>query len=358
LITIALVMIVKNEEKSLKRCIDSVKNLVDEIIIVDTGSTDNTKQIAFKLGAKVFDYVWDEDFSKARNFSISKSKSDWNLVLDADEYILSSGHLIREFSNTNVDKIGRLKIISSYRENGEERHASSFVSRLFPNKEISFEGRVHEQLNSNLPRENLNVSVGHEGYYQMDKTDRNLPLLLKELETSPNDAYFLYQVGKQYYLKKNYIEANIYFGLSFSVVGDHAYFKPKLVVDYLYSCLRSREFESGLKLIEKEKANLDFSSDFHFACGVFFMELILSNVNKYISYLPNIKEEYVKCIKIGEEQGSDHVLGTGSYLALYNLGAFYEASGNIQEAVKYYQQSKSYGYKLAENRLEGMNKTC
>ncbi len=80
-------MIVKNEEKHIEKCLNSAKNFVDEIIIVDTGSSDKTREIAKKFTDKIFEFNWVNDFSKARNFSISKASSDWILVLDGDETI-------------------------------------------------------------------------------------------------------------------------------------------------------------------------------------------------------------------------------------------------------------------------------
>ena len=85
-------MIVKNEEPNLAKCLMSVKPVVDEIIVVDTGSTDKTKAIASALGAKVFDFSWTNDFSKARNYSLSKASGDWILVLDADEIVSPLDH--------------------------------------------------------------------------------------------------------------------------------------------------------------------------------------------------------------------------------------------------------------------------
>ena len=83
----AIFGIVKNEEKNLSRCLNSVKEVVDEIILVDTGSTDTTKEIGENFGAKIYDYVWDSNFSNARNFALSKSTGNWILYLDADEYL-------------------------------------------------------------------------------------------------------------------------------------------------------------------------------------------------------------------------------------------------------------------------------
>ena len=87
MITISLCMIVKNEEKMLARCLDSVANLMDEIIIVDTGSTDRTKEIAARYTDKIYDFEWCDDFSAARNFSFSKATMDYIYVPDADEYL-------------------------------------------------------------------------------------------------------------------------------------------------------------------------------------------------------------------------------------------------------------------------------
>src|SRR3989344_2135515 len=85
--TISLCMIAKNEEKHLEECLNSVKELVDEVIIVDTGSTDKTKQIAKKFNAKIYDFKWVDDFSAARNESLKHATKDWILVLDADEVL-------------------------------------------------------------------------------------------------------------------------------------------------------------------------------------------------------------------------------------------------------------------------------
>ena len=87
--SVSLVMIVKNEESTLERCLESVKNIVDEIVIVDTGSVDNTKEIAQRFNAKIYDFEWCNDFSAARNYALSKATGEIRLVLDADEYIIA-----------------------------------------------------------------------------------------------------------------------------------------------------------------------------------------------------------------------------------------------------------------------------
>lgn len=87
MIEISLCMIVRNEEKSLPRCLASVEGLVDEIVIVDTGSADRTKEIAGAFGAAIYDFTWTEDFSAARNHAFSKATRDYIFWLDADDYL-------------------------------------------------------------------------------------------------------------------------------------------------------------------------------------------------------------------------------------------------------------------------------
>ena len=83
---ISACVITKNEEKNIARCINSYKDIVDEIILVDTGSTDNTVEIAKSLGAKIYYYEWQNDFSAAKNYALSMAKGDWIIFLDADEF--------------------------------------------------------------------------------------------------------------------------------------------------------------------------------------------------------------------------------------------------------------------------------
>lgn len=92
MVTISLCMIVKNEEKILARCLDSIADLMDEIIIVDTGSTDGTKEIAARYTDKIYDFTWIDDFSAARNFSFSKATQEYIYTADADEVVNAENH--------------------------------------------------------------------------------------------------------------------------------------------------------------------------------------------------------------------------------------------------------------------------
>ena len=121
---ISIAMIVKNEEKILDNTLRALKdNEFNDIVIVDTGSTDKTKEIAKKYTNKVYDYKWDNDFSRARNYSLTKTDNDLVLIVDADEILksLDKDRLIR-MAIQNKDKVGRIK-----RENAYEREGNDFV---------------------------------------------------------------------------------------------------------------------------------------------------------------------------------------------------------------------------------------
>ena len=121
---LTLCMLVKNEEKRLAKAINSVKSIIDELIVVDTGSKDKTKQTARKLGAKVFDFKWNDDFSSARNFSIKKATKEWILVLDADETI-------------NKRDINKIKGIIRKVNKDKKIMGVKFIQRTYSNKALT-----------------------------------------------------------------------------------------------------------------------------------------------------------------------------------------------------------------------------
>ena len=104
-------MITKNEEKFLEQCLSSVKNIVDEIVIVDTGSTDKTKEIAKKFNAKIYDFKWIEDFSAARNESLKYATKDWVLVLDADEVLSDNSFKLKDMIQSNPFDVYNIEMI-------------------------------------------------------------------------------------------------------------------------------------------------------------------------------------------------------------------------------------------------------
>ena len=352
---LSLTMIVKNEEKHLARCLDSVKHIVDEMIIADTGSNDRTIEIAKSFGACVYDFKWINDFSAARNFSFEKSSGDWNLVLDADEYITNDCRdTIRQFIKSGP-AIGKISRTDCFYRDSELQHRVTHLSRLAP-KTVYYEGKVHEQLVSDLTRINLDVEVFHDGYLEAGKAERNLAILFSELDERPSDPYLLYQIASTLFASSDYARADRYFREFYENAPVYANYRYSGVVSYIYNNIALKKFEEGLQIIDNEKDKLNELPDFHFVCGIFYMELVLSDVGKHIKYLPFIEQEYLKCLQIGETKVFDSVVGTGSFCAAYNLGAYYEVSGNASKALQYYSLSRKWGYEKAGERLDILNR--
>ena len=197
--TLSLCMIVKNEQPNLVRCLSSVKAAVDEIIVVDTGSTDRTKEIATVFGAKVFDAPWNDDFAEARNTALSKATGDWIFVLDADEAVSPADCLklkgLLKHAGKRKDSAGWLVTTRNYSPDmnlegwtandgsyGSEEAASGWFPsvkvRLFRNDpRIRYEGAVHEMVEPSMKREGLtwrscDVIVHHYGTVTGGAADR------------------------------------------------------------------------------------------------------------------------------------------------------------------------------------------
>lgn len=195
MITISLCMILKNEEDVIGRCLDSIKDLVDEIIIVDTGSTDNTLEILKKYDAKVYNFKWVDDFSKARNYSFSKATMEYMLWLDADDVLLDSDRTLFKEMKENLDKavdVVAMNYVLSRDEQGKPQFSMKRNRLLKRGRGYRWDGRVHEyvQVYGNIVQSDISISHMKNKEY----TDRNLRIYesMKEdgVEFSPREQYY------------------------------------------------------------------------------------------------------------------------------------------------------------------------
>lgn len=349
-IKLSLAIIAKNEARCLGRCLRSVQSIVDEIVVVDTGSTDQTVAIARQFNARLSEFAWIDDFSAARNFALEQTTGEWILVLDADEH--ASDALAGEIRQFVVGRqaVGRLKIVSDFRRNGQTFRSQSFVSRLFP-RGARFEGRIHEQLVSPLPRLNLNGELWHDGYLETAKSDRNVRLLAQELQGKPGDPYLLFQLALEYTSLNQTGEACRCLEQGFARLKLDDPFAPNLIVDYLYALTELKRFEAGLALIEKTANAVDDFPDFHLACGLFYMNLVRSNSAQYISFLPKIESSFKRSLALGETDKYKSVRGSGTFLAQYNLGTLYHVFGNETAARSCFESAAREGYEPAAQML-------
>lgn len=206
---LSICMMVKNESGNLHRCLTSIVPLMNEIdselIIVDTGSEDNTIEIAKKYTEKVYEHLWNNNFSEMRNKTLSYATGDWVFILDADEELVEFDG-ISSFLKTSKPKntvAASIKLINIVRKNGK-KGATVSTLRLFKNGSVHYVGTVH-----NLPRYDgnaveLNGLLYHYGYVADDqmlmeeKFRRTSTLLINALEEDPTNVYYWYQLGVTY----------------------------------------------------------------------------------------------------------------------------------------------------------------
>lgn len=207
MLKISAVLIVKNESEMLARCLDSVKG-VDEIIVCDTGSEDNTIEIAKKYTDKVFtDFVWCDDFAKARNHALSKATGDWILSIDADEYLhdLAEVRRVAEQAESHNELAVDCYLI----------HEGTKVTHCFPRlfkrcPEVWWEGAVHNHVCFFPPHKkqvtagDVKITYGYSPAHEKDP-ERSLRILTKEVERTGN-ARETYYLGREYWYRRNYLK--------------------------------------------------------------------------------------------------------------------------------------------------------
>ena len=188
-VTLSLCMIVKNEEEFLANCLESVRNVVDEMIIVDTGSTDGTVDIARRYNAKVYFHEWQNSFSEARNFALQFVTGDWVLQLDADEELVQEDIplLLQTIRSTDANAV----FVSLYNELPEDSVSKHYFPRLYRKGMAHYEGIVHNQLIFQGQAVHAEIRILHHGY-NLDpekmarKYERSARLLEKQLQQNPN----------------------------------------------------------------------------------------------------------------------------------------------------------------------------
>jgi tetratricopeptide (TPR) repeat protein len=206
-VTISLCMIVRNEERYLADCLRGVAALFDEIIIVDTGSTDRTPAIAESFGAKLVRHPWSDDFAAARNVSLEHATGDWVFWLDADDRIdaVSAEKLAALFDSLDHTAKGFVMGCRCLRLAPTDPIMIVNHPRLFRrHPAVHWEGRVHEQIMPSIQRANFDLAwsdvvVDHVGYQEeaaaRRKHQRNLRLLQLENLARPDDAFVLFHMG-------------------------------------------------------------------------------------------------------------------------------------------------------------------
>ena len=347
---LSVCIITKDDCENLKKCLKSLSQYPFEIVVVDTGSADVTIAMAKEYTESVYTFSWCDDFAKAKNYAISKAANDQVLVMDSDEY-LDAVNLqeLEQQMKANSRAVGRIKIENSFWQGEEVRWNVEYINRLFDRRYFQYKGKVHEQIVA-IDRKDYegymtSIVIKHSGYLlteeqRLQKSERNIHLLLKELEEQGEDSYVLYQLGKSYYLKRDYESAYHYFS---EAMGAGVNFRLEYVMDlvesYGYAMLNSGRAEEALKLEELYHEFAD-SADFLFLMGLIYMN----------------NEQFDKAVQEFEKaaaQQEARVKGVNGYLAFYNIGVIYECMGVSDRAKEYYLRCGEYQPAIARLKLFG-----
>ncbi|MFH1624567.1 MAG: tetratricopeptide repeat protein, partial [Pseudomonadota bacterium] len=399
--TLSLCMIVKNEEEYLPKCLRAIKSIVDEMVIVDTGSTDRTIEIAETFGARVFKHPWNDDFAEARNVSLKHARCDWILVLDADEVIAEGDfpkikdlietkdvdgyRLIQRNYDHDSSFLGWCRNEDDYEEGrGFLGYGISALVRLFRRKpEILFRGKIHEGVEPSLMEHGLKIEdteipIHHYGKvrdrsYVKRKAENYRKLGEEQVRSNPQDAKAVSDLGTQYIETDDLDKAEE--ALRKAIELDPS--RMRTYFDLGVVCAKKERWQDALKAFVKaiELDPRDASSRYN--CGFALEQLgetqgAFEQYQEAISHNLNHVEAHFRLALIYGDQGrlEDSIqhyekaidVLPGHVSAYNNLGAVYERMGRSQDAIQMYRKTlelnpdhENAGYNLNEllKRAEG-----
>lgn len=265
---ISVCMIVKNEETNLRRCLDSLRPLVErvptEIIIVDTGSTDSTPEIAKQFTDKVYFHEWNNSFSDMRNESISYGRGEWILIIDADEELENYQGIIQVLQLKNINQFNSIRFkIRNLLFKHKKQEAFNSSERMFRNDgTFKYVGSIHNQPAYKFPVINTDITLSHYGYFNDDpelmerKFQRTSKMLIQELEKDPTNIYYQFQLAKSYSMHKELRRALVEVRKSYELVHPLSEIEKKNQYYYVYGeyvriLFLNEAFEDCIQLAEE-----------------------------------------------------------------------------------------------------------
>jgi glycosyltransferase involved in cell wall biosynthesis/Tfp pilus assembly protein PilF len=341
-LTLTLCMIVRDEEAMLPRCLAAVADAVDEIVVVDTGSTDATMDIAREFGAKVVETEWTGDFAAARNVSFDAATSDWIVYLDADEVLAEgqaerlrdlTGRTWREaFFLVEHNHTGAL-------EDGTSVHHNAL--RVFRNRpEYRFEGRIHEQIAHNLPAylperlEQTEIRVEHYGYLgvvreEKDKSRRNLELLEAQLAEGIDTPFLHFNLGSEHAALGQTEAALPHFEQAWAEMRDvtdlRRYGYVPSLVSRLASVLRALGHRDRLER-HVEEALVVFPGFTDLVLDLALAAMQAEDLGAAATLLE-------RCLEMGDAPSAySATVGSGTFIAQGLLGEVHHRAGRLEEA--------------------------
>lgn len=352
MLPISVCIICKNEEQNLERFFTALRKYDWELIFVDTGSTDCSRDIALKYTDKVFDFPWINDFSAARNYSISQASNDMILILDCDEFLLDVDiQQVLLLMEQHPEDIGCIQLQNHTNINGTDTIVYHSLNRFFNRKFYHYTGAVHEQTTridhkSIPPFYQLPLTVDHQGYNlplkeKAQKSKRDRDILLEELKKDPQNPYLLFQTGKTYDFENDSDKALTYYvkAISSPNFNPEEEYTIHLLLAYGNCLLDTGHYEAALSMIDVESI-LSTYADYYCLLG----RIYYSNKQPLQAMMAFIKA--LACEK-------EIVEGSRYNIPHYNIGFLNEQLGDINNAIMQYRLCENFP--MASKRLEELN---
>lgn len=356
---ISLCIIGKNEEKHIENCLAPFAPYPFEVVYVDTGSTDRTKELAAKHGAKIYDFKWIDDFSAARNFALKKASHEYVLFVDCDEYLkaldLSALYAALE---SHPQDVGLLLRNNYYEANGTQTNYPDRVERLFSKKCFHYKGIIHEQVvtsDADSPlyeSYEIPLTVDHAGYSggmdaMRQKAERNNTLLFREIKKNPKDPYLYFQVGQSYNGIYDYENAYIYYKKSFALPLHLAEpWVQIMAVAYINAMNHTGRSEEARTFFEPLYEHFSGDANFYCSMGNIYLNLDPPQPLKAMA-------EYVKALQCQNAREE----GANSFIPYYNIGLVNEMLGSRDSALRFYQKAADFSFSPALERLTELSGT-
>jgi glycosyltransferase involved in cell wall biosynthesis len=332
-----LVVIARNEAATITRLLTSVRPFVDDMLVMDTGSADDTVHLSEAAGARIAHFPWIDDFAAARNAALDAAGADWHVVLDADEWLIGEGGggaALAALRTTSPEFVGTIALQDHF----DGGTAQSRLSRVLPGH-VRYAGRIHEQPVHDLPLRALDVQVGHDGYQPERlhvKQGRNERLLRAAIDDDPANPYLWYQLGKDFSVYDRFADAEA----AFANASDRLTSLPltpawwnDLVARRLFGFKSLKRHADGMVFAETQLQRCAESPDFFFALGDLLLDWAADEPQQAETLVPMIEDAWRRCLEIGERPDQPGAIeGRGSRLAAHNLALILDATGRPEEA--------------------------
>lgn len=360
MIKLSIVMMVKNESKYLEACLKGIQQIRDtinsELIIVDTGSNDNTVEISRRFTEKVYFHKWNNDFSEIRNITIDYAKGEWILFIDGDEIIKDATDIINFFEFDAQTKYNTVCIsIKSFVSSSDEQIYSTLIApRIFKNDgEVHFKGKIHEQLMFKLPVLLLNTEAMHYGYLNDDdelmekKFQRTSKMLLDILKIEPENIYYNYQLSITYAMHKDYNRSLEQIEKTYKIAKENS--KGMAGYIYIYSHLAKMNVLNGeyaqsekicMEALEYDKKYIDLY--FYLAKSQYLMNRNKAAIDSYEVYLKKISNYSIS--NISRNISITHETLSAYEEAYLDLGNIYYNQYQYDVCLNYAKKIKSNTY--------------